>query len=72
MPEDRIVSDADELQKIVGLTKRVAQMRAGENKFPKPIPLGFRTDGRVSKFGFRMSDLQRWIREKAREQKATA
>jgi predicted DNA-binding transcriptional regulator AlpA len=69
---DRIVTESEELKSITGLTKRVLQKRSEEKKFPRPIALGHRVDGRVSIYGYRMSDLQRWIRQQVREQKATA
>ncbi len=64
---DRIVTSAEELKSITGLTKRVLATRAKETKkFPRPVALGRRVDGRVSMFGWRMSDLQKWIRQQAK------
>jgi predicted DNA-binding transcriptional regulator AlpA len=61
---DRIVTDAKEVKSLTGLSKRVLATRARENrKFPQPVALGYRTDGRISMLGWRMSALQRLIRQ---------
>lgn len=65
MADDRIITDPEELKNITGLSKRVLQMRFEEGKFPRPIALGWRKDGRVSLWGWRMSDIQKWIKQMA-------
>src|SRR5260221_112567 len=67
----RKVTDDEEIKNISGLAKRVLAQRHKEDKrFPAPVVLGYRKDGRASLSGFRMSGLQKLIRLLAREQTA--